>query len=834
MGFPNTLLGSDQPDPQYGGRRGDQWEPLDRIYVDAVAQFLGAAHLKYNRAPYSTIVVTTSTACAPGEVAILETGASAAFGSYVAKSAKGIGVVAPHQAIGLFLDSAVNGGKARVAIAGVVTADITGLPGLTLDGSGHAPLTCNTTSGRLQLAGPTDPVLALGDVNGNALMVEGAAGGSGGSSSISAGQVAVSNGTNLVGSSGLTFAGGVLSASGLIVNTVAINPNFTPPSDGQALVYSNSNSAFIPQTLTGLTGSGTAGQIATWSGPSALTASSTLLFATGQLQIASSSGSVYINNSTAAAPTFTTLSGGNRVILTSSGVDASHAAYAIGLESGHIWFGTDVAPGVADSTHGFKFYAGTTQIARLANDGTFNALAGLQVGGVAVALSTIAISAGSGLSGGGNLTTNRTISMPGVGPGATTTGGSGNFILSVQTDAQGRVVALTTGVPTGSGTVTSVAMAVPGFLSVAGTPVTTAGTLAVTLATQSANLVFAGPASGGALAPTFRSLVTADFPVSGVTAATYGDATHVPQIAIDATGRVTTASNVAISGGGGGSVNPSNIGLRPTLQSGVSLSVTDQTGKTNVYLTPHRSQHISLYFSSAWVDISTAELTLALGTLTSGKNYDVWCSTSDGTTATLSFSAAWTSDTARADALGTQDGVRVKSGDATKRYVATIRTTSTTTTEDSALKRFLYSPDNQETRSLQMACDGTSHNYSTATFQAANANSANCVSYVRGLDEGVVRLTGSYFATAGATVTASTGIGIDSSTVNSALDGGTNINAAVGGSLYAHYAGNGGGLGYHTAILLEKANTGTTTTWYTNFVATSIQITAGIVGTVQM
>lgn len=64
----------------------------------------------------------------------------------------------------------------------------------------------------------------------------------------------------------------------------------------------------------------------------------------------------------------------------------------------------------------------------------------------------------------------------------------------------------------GTGTVTSVAMTVPTFLSVSGSPITTTGTLAITLSTQSANLVFAGPTTGAAAGPTFRSLVGADLP----------------------------------------------------------------------------------------------------------------------------------------------------------------------------------------------------------------------------------------------------------------------------------------------------------------------------------
>ncbi len=64
----------------------------------------------------------------------------------------------------------------------------------------------------------------------------------------------------------------------------------------------------------------------------------------------------------------------------------------------------------------------------------------------------------------------------------------------------------------GSGTVTSVALTVPSIMSVSGSPITTAGTLAVSLTTETANTVFAGPTSGGAAIPTFRSLVAADIP----------------------------------------------------------------------------------------------------------------------------------------------------------------------------------------------------------------------------------------------------------------------------------------------------------------------------------
>jgi len=65
-----------------------------------------------------------------------------------------------------------------------------------------------------------------------------------------------------------------------------------------------------------------------------------------------------------------------------------------------------------------------------------------------------------------------------------------------------------------SGTVTSVALSAPAEFTVSGSPVTNSGTLTLTKANQTANLVYAGPSSGVAAAPTFRSLAAADIPAA--------------------------------------------------------------------------------------------------------------------------------------------------------------------------------------------------------------------------------------------------------------------------------------------------------------------------------
>lgn len=64
----------------------------------------------------------------------------------------------------------------------------------------------------------------------------------------------------------------------------------------------------------------------------------------------------------------------------------------------------------------------------------------------------------------------------------------------------------------GTGTVTSVAFTASpsGIFDVSGSPVTTSGTLALSMDNQNPNIVLAGPSSGSAAAPSFRALVPAD------------------------------------------------------------------------------------------------------------------------------------------------------------------------------------------------------------------------------------------------------------------------------------------------------------------------------------
>lgn len=266
---------------------------------------------------------------------------------------------------------------------------------------------------------------------------------------------------------------------------------------------------------------------------------------------------------------------------------------------------------------------------------------------------------------------------------------------------------------------------------------------------------------------------------------------------------------------------------RLTTESGVPVSTSDRVAQSTLYFTPYQGNLVGLYDGTRWKLYSFTERSLALSGLTSGKNYDVFLWDNAGTLA-LELSAAWTNDTTRADALSLQDGIYCKNGALTRRYLGTIRTTGTTTIEDSLTKRFVWSATSRVSRPMR-AIEGTdSWTYSTDSWRQANGNAANKVEYVAGLAlDAVAALVIANNSGDGALVRRSTSVGVDSFTVAAGL-----FSSAIGLitlTNQAHYAGIPG-LGYHYLAWLERGNGNTTATWYGDFGGTHMQ--SGIQGTV--
>lgn len=207
-----------------------------------------------------------------------------------------------------------------------------------------------------------------------------------------------------------------------------------------------------------------------------------------------------------------------------------------------------------------------------------------------------------------------------------------------------------------------------------------------------------------------------------------------------------TAGNLAVFDGttgklikdGGSPVSSSPVVAslsqgRLTTESSVPISTSDRTLQSTIYFTPYIGNHISIYSGTQWVDFTLSEISLNLSALTSNSNYDVFIFSNSGTL-TLELSVAWLDDYTPIDVIALQDGVSVKSSDHTKRWIGTIRTTSTTTTEDSQSKRFVWNAQNQVTRTLMKYDVTDNHIYSSGTWREWNGgvNGPHSVFFVSG------------------------------------------------------------------------------------------------------
>lgn len=268
--------------------------------------------------------------------------------------------------------------------------------------------------------------------------------------------------------------------------------------------------------------------------------------------------------------------------------------------------------------------------------------------------------------------------------------------------------------------------------------------------------------------------------------------------------------------------------FRLTLTSGLPVTTADVTGATNVYMTPYVGNRIALYTSGVWTLYTTAQVTLALGTLTAALPYDVFVFDNAGTV-TLT-AVAWTNATTRATALAYQDGVLCKIGALGYRYLGTFYTTSTTTTEDSYSKRFLWNYYHRKDRPLKRNESTASWTYTTATWRQANGAAANQVEAVIGVAEDAVEMeTSCAMSNASAGIQVGTGVGVDSTTANSSSLSGTSTAASSCASNATSKYREFPAAGYHYFAWLEYSTATGTTTW-TAFNGTLL---AGIIGKIR-
>lgn len=258
--------------------------------------------------------------------------------------------------------------------------------------------------------------------------------------------------------------------------------------------------------------------------------------------------------------------------------------------------------------------------------------------------------------------------------------------------------------------------------------------------------------------------------------------------------------------------DPTINGLRLTLTTATPITTSDVTSST-VYLTPYVSGYISLWDGASWVLRNTEEISIALSGLTSNTNYDIFAYWT-GSAVQLELSAAWTNDTSRSEALTRQNGILVKSGSLTRRYLGTIRTISTTQTVDSKTQRLIWNYYHRVQRQFEVVTGGgSSWNYSSTTWRYAGTGSAtvgtNIAAVVCGDTSDIAaNVHGLTLCTTNSHM--EVGVGLDSTTPVSR--GGGLVIANIYGYTSASWHGLLS-LGYHFVAWLEHGENATGT-WY--------------------
>lgn len=206
---------------------------------------------------------------------------------------------------------------------------------------------------------------------------------------------------------------------------------------------------------------------------------------------------------------------------------------------------------------------------------------------------------------------------------------------------------------------------------------------------------------------------------------------------------------------------------RLTLTSATPVLTTTVTGAGTVYFTPYNGNAIALYNGSSWEVKTFTELSITLSGLSASTAYDVWAYNNAGTVAL--DTTAWTNVTTRATALAFQDGVYVKNGDATRRYIGSIVLDGSkqcavnfgaSADGGTAGRCDIWNANNRVDIAFCVRDTTNSWAWATTSWQQANASAGNQVTVFLGLS---LPVRGSYTTTSGGTTNIRyAGIGMDS------------------------------------------------------------------------
>lgn len=255
--------------------------------------------------------------------------------------------------------------------------------------------------------------------------------------------------------------------------------------------------------------------------------------------------------------------------------------------------------------------------------------------------------------------------------------------------------------------------------------------------------------------------------------------------------------------------------MRLTLSALTPVTTVDNQNNI-LYWARYKGSRCSIFNGTTWDFFNTGDISINVPAV-ANQMYDVFVFNNAGSP-TLEL-LAWTNDTTRALALSMQNGILVKSTDATRRYLGSFRTDGTNQANDSMAKRNVFNFYNRVRRPLYVPVSASSYIYTINTYRQANANAANQLEFVIGVSEDVI--TAEIFGSINNTTIAvgySIAIGLDSTTAAAALasqqptDGNSTLVASATQFAGAKYAGFPG-IGRHTLVWLEKSSAVGVSVW---------------------